>query len=155
MLRIQTKCFGEMEYSPEAVFRFPNGMPGFEAEHAYVFLDQPATHPLMFMQSISSPDVCFMMLPVLAADPEYKLNLAEDEVAALGLPPGKQPQIGQDVLCAVLVCAAEEDRPVPTANLLAPVVVNIKRQVGIQAIQSGYDHRYPLIREERQELAPC
>jgi flagellar assembly factor FliW len=158
MPHIQTKCFGEMAYSPEAVFEFPNGMPGFETERAFVFLEQPATHPLMFMQSLSSPEVCFILLPVLAADPQYQLRVAEEDLAALQLPADSQPQIGKDVLCAVLVCAADEERPGPTANLLAPIVVNLKRQIGIQVIQTQtkYSYRHPLItRNSQEELLTC
>ena len=158
MPRIQTKCFGEVEYSPDAVFEFPAGMPGFEGEHDFVFLERPGAYPLMFMQSVSSPEVCFILLPVLAADPNYRLSLAEEDLAALRLPAGRQPRIGKDVLCAVLVCAGGEERPDPTANLLAPILVNLKRQIGIQAIQtqSAYSYRYPLISQDRHvELAAC
>src|SRR5580700_1626154 len=98
MARIQTKCFGEVEYSPDAVFEFPNGMPGFEAERAFLFLNQPATHPLMFMQSLSRPDLCFILLPVLAADPHYKLRISHEDLTALRLPACKQPLIDQYIL---------------------------------------------------------
>jgi flagellar assembly factor FliW len=158
MPRIHTKCFGQVEYSSGAVFMFPDGMPGFEDEHAFVFLERPAATPFMFMQSVSSAKVCFMLLPVLAVDPRYKLRLADEDLAALRLPAGKQPRIGKDVTCAVLVCAAGEERPEPTINLLAPIVVNLKRRIGIQAIQtqSGYSYRQPLIPPNRQEeLAAC
>lgn len=155
---IQTKCFGEVEYSPDEVFEFPNGMPGFENEHAFVFLEQSATYPLMFMQSICSPDICFILLPVLAADPHYKLRVAEEDLTALRLAAGRQPRIGKDVLCGVLVCAASEDRTGPTANLLAPILVNLKRQIGIQAIQTqtSYSYRHPLIpRNSQEEMLAC
>jgi flagellar assembly factor FliW len=158
MPRIQTKCFGQVEYSPDAVFEFPDGMPGFEAEHAFVFLERPGAHPLMFMQSVSSAKVCFILLPVLAADPNYKLRLAEEDLAALRLPAGRHPRIGKDVLCAVLVCAAGEARPDPTINLRAPILVNLKRRIGIQAIQTqpGYSYRQPLVPQDPQEeLVAC
>ena len=158
MPRIHTRCFGQVEYSSGAVFEFPDGMPGFETQHAFVFLERPAAHPFIFMQSVSSAKLCFILLPVLAADPKYKLRLADEDLIALGLPAGKQPRIGKDVLCAVLVCAAGEERPDPTINLLAPIVVNLKRRIGIQAIQtqSGYPCRQPLIPPDRQEeLAAC
>jgi flagellar assembly factor FliW len=121
MARIQTRCFGEMEYSSDAIFEFPNGMPGFEAEHAFLFLNQPGTYPLMFMQSLSRTDLCFILLPVLAADPHYKLRVSEEDLATLRLPPGRQPRIGKDILCAVMVCAGGAERPNPTVNLLAPI----------------------------------
>ena len=147
MPRVQTKCFGEMDYDPSAVFDFPNGLPGFENEHSFLFLEQPATHPLMFLQSLSSSDVCFILLPILAADPHYRLRLGEDDLAALRLPAGREPRIGREILCAALVCAGHENRPQPTANLLAPIVVNLQERIGIQAIlgESGYSHQHPLL----------
>jgi flagellar assembly factor FliW len=158
MPRIHTKCFGQVEYSSGEVFEFPNGVPGFEDEHAFVLLERTAAHPFMFLQSVSSAKICFILMPVVAADPRYKLRLADEDLAALRLPAGRQPRMGKDVLCAVLVCAAGEERPEPTINLLAPIVVNLKRRIGIQAIQtqSGYSYRHPLIPPNRQEeLAAC
>ena len=158
MARIQTKCFGEVEYSPDAIFEFPNGMPGFEAERTFVFLNQPATYPLMFMQSLSRPDLCFILLPILAADPHYKLRVSEEDLTALCLPTGKQPRIGKEILCAAMVCAGNAERPDPTVNLLAPILVNLKRHIGIQAIQtpSRYSYRHPLVSQDRhEELARC
>jgi len=147
-----------MEYPRDAVFEFPDGVPGFENERAFVFLKRPDAHPLMFMQSLSVPDICFILLPVLAVDPHYKLRFTEEDLAALRFPAGAQPQIGKDVLCAVLVCASGDQRPDPTVNLRAPIVVNLEERIGIQAIQtqSEYSHRHPLVAQDRQEEpAPC
>ncbi len=156
MPRIQTKCFDELEYSPDAVFEFPAGIPGFEAEHSFVFLEQPGTHPLMFMQSLSRQDVCFMLLPVLAADQHYELRLSEEDLAALRLPAGGQPQIGKDILCAVMVCAADGQRPYPTVNLFAPILVNLRQKIGIQAIQTQYSLQHPLVPQGRpEEMVAC
>jgi len=158
MARIQTKFFGEVDYSLDAVFKFPHGMPGFETEHAFLFLNQPATYPLMFMQSISRPELCFILLPVLAAYPQYKLRVSEEDLESLGLSAGRQPRIGKDILCAAMVCAGGAERPEPTVNLLAPILVNLKRQIGVQAIQtpSRYSYRHPLVSHDRQEeLASC
>jgi flagellar assembly factor FliW len=149
---------GEVEYSPEAVYTFPIGIPGFENEHAFVFLERPRSHPLMFMQSLATPELCLILMPILAADRHYKLHLTEEDLEALQLPARKQPRIGKDILCAVVVCAGGQDRPDPTANLLAPIVVNLKQQIGIQVIQTkvNYSYRHPLIaRNRHEELALC
>ena len=50
-----SKYFGELDYSTEAVFQFPEGIPGFEDQTAFVFLEQSQTHPLVFMQSLVHP----------------------------------------------------------------------------------------------------
>jgi flagellar assembly factor FliW len=149
---------GEVEYSSHAVFTFPLGIPGFENEHTFVFLERPDAHPLMFMQSTATPKLCLILMPILAADRHYKLRLAAEDLSALQLPAHKQPRIGKEILCAVVVCASGEDRPDPTANLLAPIVVNLKRQIGIQVIQTQvhYSYRHPLFAgHSHEELALC
>lgn len=154
MPRICTKCFDEIEYPEASLYEFPNGLPGFENERAFVFLNRPDSHPLMFMQSVLTPDLCFILLPILAVDAQYRLSLDEEALSALQLPEACQPQIGKDVLCAAIVCAHGQGEP-PTANLLAPIVVNLRDRIGIQAIQaqSAYSHRHPLVPCE--EPAPC
>jgi len=155
MPRIQTKYFGPLDCQPNLVFEFPSGLPGFEAERSFVFLERPDTDPILFLQSVSRPELCFLLLPVLVADTHYRLSLAPEDLAALKLPVDSQPQIGREVLCAAVVCAADESRRGPTVNLLAPIVVNLQEQIGIQAIlsESGYPHRHALF--PAQELAPC
>jgi flagellar assembly factor FliW len=154
MPRIQTECFGEIEFLESSVFHFPLGLPGFEDERAFVFLDRPGTAPLLFMQSLATPSLCFILLPILAVDAAYELTLDEEQAALLGLSE-LRPRIGEDVLCAAIVCAARQPDEVPTANLLAPVVVNFRQGVGMQAIQPGarYSHRHPLFGAE--EAVPC
>ncbi len=153
MPSIRTKCFAEIEYSDASLYHFPNGLPGYENERDFVFLNRPNSHPLMFMQSTATPELCFILLPVYSVDPQYRLALDEEALAELGLPLAAEPKIGEDVLCAAIVCARGNGEP-PTVNLLAPIVVSLQAQVGIQAIQtqSGYSHRHPLLREE---MAPC
>jgi flagellar assembly factor FliW len=155
MPQIRTTYFGELDYTDGTVFHFPYGLPGFEHEHAFLFLKQPHTEPLLFLQSLGNPQLCFILLPILVIEENYKVNLDAEDPAALHFPPGRQPRIGEDILCAAIVSTGEE----PTANLMAPVVVNLKEQIGLQAIQadSPYSHRHPIVTGNLvgKELAPC
>jgi flagellar assembly factor FliW len=154
MPSILTKCFQEVDYTDSSLFHFPCGLPGFEHERAFVFLNRPHSHPLLFMQSVLTPELCFVLLPVFVVDPQYRLFLDEEPLAELQLPLTGQPEIGKDILCAVIVCA-RGNQEAPTVNLLAPVIVNLRDRIGIQVIQtqSGYSHRHPLVPQE--ELASC
>jgi flagellar assembly factor FliW len=154
MPMLQTTCFGEIEYPSSAVFQFPAGLPGFEKERGFVFLERPGTAPLMFMHSLSNPELCFILLPILVADPHYRLSLTDEDLSELQLAPRPKPRIGHDILCGGLVSVGNEGRG-PTVNLLAPIVLNLEKKVGLQVIQtqSGYSHRSPLNAQE--ELLPC
>jgi len=153
MPQIRTAYFGELDYTDGTVFHFPYGLPGFEHEHTFLFLKQPHTEPLLFLQSLSDAKLCFILLPILVIDEHYKINLDAEDLAALHLPAGRQPRIGEEILCAAIVTTCEGGEP--TANLMAPVVVNLKEQIGLQAIQadSPYSHKHPIL--TGKELAPC
>jgi flagellar assembly factor FliW len=102
---------------------------------------------LLFLQSVSTRNLCFILLPILVVDPHYDLDLAPDELSELQLPLDRTPVIGRDILCAATICSGDGDAP--RANLMAPIVVNLQAKIGMQIIhgESGYSHRHPLLFE--------
>jgi flagellar assembly factor FliW len=75
----------------------------------------------------------------------------------IGLRPGSPPRIGDEVLCLTVISIREDG---PTANLLAPVVVNLRNRESVQAVapSSRYSHRHPLASPERasaRKARPC
>src|SRR5437879_2832929 len=124
MPTVHTKYFGALEYQSESRYDFPAGIPGFEKDKQFLFIDQPLTKPLVFMQSPAQPGLCFVGLPIHCVDPGYRLSIGPEDLRSLQLPPDRQPEIGSEVLCLALL-SLSEDQP-PTANLLAPIVVNLQ-----------------------------
>jgi len=153
MPRISTKFFGDRDCGSDSIYSFPAGLPGFEDQQSFCFLTIPGSEPLLFMQSTATRNLCFVLLPVLVADPSYKVNLTPEERAILELPAEPTLRIGRDILCAVTVCS--ESGTAPTVNMMAPVIVNLKAKIGLQVIhaEAGYSHRHPLRLEE--ELIAC
>jgi flagellar assembly factor FliW len=152
MPRIPTKFFGDRDCEAGSLYLFPSGLPGFEEERSFFFRKVPGAEPLLFLQSASTQNLCFVLLPILVVSPYFDLVLTPEELSELQLPLDRKPVIGQDVLCAAIVCS--RDGETPTANLLAPVVVNLRSNIGMQVIhgESGYSHRHPLRFEEAPVL---
>lgn len=144
MPTIDTKYFGAMSFEEESCFDFPGGLPAFEDECHFLPLEMTAHKPLLFLQSTTTPSLCFIALPVLLADPAYQLAVSADDLETLELAAGLQPQIGSGVLVLTLVSMRENAPPV--ANLLAPVVVNLANRRALQAIRLDrtYSHEQPL-----------
>lgn len=153
MPKLSTVYFPELEYSNEAIFDFPAGLPGFEDQIAFLFIEQAQTRPLVFIQSLINPGLCFLALPVLTVDPEYRLNLSPEDLTALGLATENTPRIGTDIGCFALLTIFED--AAPTVNLMSPIVINLRSRKGIQSIPatSEYSLRHPLVLEK--ETAPC
>lgn len=148
MLRIPTKFLGDVDYTPDAIFSFPAGIPGFESHQEYLFLNIPQIAPLMFLQSVTCRNLCFVLLPILTVAPDFQLNLTADELRQLDFAENQRPALGHDVLCAALVSVGNQE--VPYANMMAPLVVNLKTRNGLQVIhpESGYSLRHPITIEE-------
>ncbi len=153
MPQLATKHFGLIEYSDEAVLEFPAGLPGFEREDRFLALEQPGIKPVVFLQSLKRPELCFITLPAQVVDPDYVLSVAPEDLRVLALADDRQPEIGREVLCLTIVSVAEDQQT--TVNLLAPIVINLKTRCAVQAIEadSDYSHQHPLFPAGRE--GPC
>ena len=140
-----TRYHGTLSYQPDAVIHFPQGLIGFENETRFLPIEQPHARPIVFLQSLTTPGLCFLSLPVFVVDRDYRLELADTDLRSLDLPVSRQPVIGTEVMCLALV-SIPEDGPT-TANLLAPVVVNLGSRTAVQAIGANpaYSHQYPFL----------
>jgi flagellar assembly factor FliW len=147
MPTFETKNFGTVSYQTDSVVEFPNGLPGFEEQRQFLALNYDDTKPLVFLQSLVDAGLCFITLPVRCVEPQYRLQVSEDDLSQLGFAPEHQPAIGADVACLIVVSLQEDG---PTANLLAPIVVNVSTLKAVQAIapESNYSHQHPLLPPE-------
>ena len=147
MPEIATTNFGTIFFAPESVFEFPHGLPGFEEQRRFVPVQNPLTAPILFLQSTEEPSLCFTTLPIWVIDAGYRLRIMEPDLEALEFPAGCQPLIGADVLCLAVLSIRKTGT---TANLLAPVVVNLKNYKAVQAVtpESGYSHQHLLFPPE-------
>jgi flagellar assembly factor FliW len=135
----ETTSFGRISYEPEWAIEFPSGLPGFEDRRRFAAVKFEETAPLIFLQSLEDPALCFITLPILVVDPKYHLAVSGEDLGQLGLSPGKQPRIGTDILCLTVIAIRESG---PTANLLAPIVVNLHNLMAVQAVAP--ESEYPL-----------
>jgi flagellar assembly factor FliW len=147
MPETETTNFGTISFVPESVFEFPNGLPGFEGRRKFLPVQNPRTAPILFLQSLDDPSLCFTTLPIWVVDSQYRLRVTEPDLEILGFPTHRQPRIGDDVLCLAVLSIRKTGT---TANLLAPVVVNLKNYRAVQAVspESGYSHQHPLFPPE-------
>ena len=147
MPAFETQQLGTILYDQEAVFEFPRGLPGFDHLRRFAAVHLPKTDPLVYLQSLEDPAVCFLTAPVTAIFPDYRLEACAEDLELVGLAAARQPTLGRDALCLAVVSLRESG---PSANLLAPVVVNLRNRQAVQAVsqRGDYSHRYALASEE-------
>jgi flagellar assembly factor FliW len=148
---VSSRHYGPLQYSEDSLINFANGIPGFDALREFVCFEKPEHRPLVYLQSVEQSDLCFLALPVKTLFPEYQLYVPPEDLSLLGYPENYAIDIHNSICLVILAGAPGES---PTANLLAPVVINPETRAAQQVIQfnSGYSHVHP-ITPEREQLA--
>lgn len=144
---METRNFGKISFEPESELDFPRGLPGFDNRKRFVAVRFVESDPLLYLQSLEDPDLCFITMPILVVDPSYRLKVAGEDLEQLGLSANRQPRIGQDVMALTVLSIHEAG---PTANLLAPVLVSLRNRKAVQAVaqEAGYSHQHPILADD-------
>jgi len=125
-MRAQTKPFGEIEVSEKQRLEFAEGLFGFEDLKSYVLLDA-SQKPFYWLQSLDRPAVAFVLLDPRVFMSEYRLDVAEEDLQAIGI------QGPEEALDFAIVTVPADSREM-TANLQGPIVVNRSTRSARQCI---------------------
>jgi flagellar assembly factor FliW len=144
---LESKSLGLISWEAESEIEFPRGLPGFEERRKFLAVHFPHTDPLIFLQSLDDPGLNFVTLPVRSVDPGYRIAASREDLELVGLPPNRQPRIGDDVHCLAVLAIRETG---VTANLLAPVLINLRNLKAVQSVaqEGSYSHQHQLIEEK-------
>lgn len=138
-MKIQTKYFGEIEVEESQIVNFKNGIPGFEEYKRYAILDIEGKNDLKCFQSIDESEICLLTVIPWECFKDYEIQLSNEELHELEL---NKPE---DVAVYNVVTVRKEQI---TANLVAPIVINVLNRKGKQIILSNTKYQI------RQEI-PC
>jgi flagellar assembly factor FliW len=131
-MEIKTKFQDVIEIQESDILIFKQGLPGFEEEKNFILIPIEDTD-LSLLQSIQTKDLAFITTDpfLLFKDYDFELSTVEQE----------QLNINEenDVLVQVIITVADPFEK-STANLQAPVIINVKNNKCKQIILS--DGRY-------------
>ena len=144
MASIDTSDFGRLDYVEDDVFVFPAGLPGFEARQRFLLLTPPMVDPFCFLQSLDDGRLRFICLPVARVSTGYEISVNAEEAGMLEIAPARYDSASPEV--AILTILTVPGEGMPTANMLAPVVLALKQHRGVQCIrpESGFSVEHPL-----------
>ncbi len=115
-----------VEVAEDRIFEFARGLNGFEHHHRYALIPDEDSS-IEWLQSLDDPAVCFPLLEPFLFYPEYAFDLPDHDAEALGL------EGPQDATVRAVI-TIREDPEQATANLLAPVVLNMRTGLGRQVL---------------------
>ena len=141
-MKIQTTRFGELNIPAECIIRFVSCLAGFPRHKRFALFPYEENSPFHFLQSVSNPDLTFLLVDPYRFFNGYVFELEDDLAEELGFsaenPPG--------VYALTTLKGKIEDA---TVNLLGPVLVNWKRRTAVQVTlqNTSFAVRQPLFPE--------
>lgn len=144
MKKVQTVRFGEIEVEESKIVRFKEGIPAFEEEKEFLIIPYDEESPYVFLQSLKTPELAFLMTMPFVFFPEYEIEIDDDSISELEIE--KQ----EDVLIYSLITIPAGNIKSMTTNLMAPIVINQVNLQGKQIIldKNKYKTKHRLFQEE-------
>jgi len=127
-MEIDTTRFGKVEFAADCVLHFPEGLPGLEDCFDWVLLADPGNDAIIWMQSVTRPDIALAVASPRRFVPHYRLRVCRHELEGLGL------ERLEDAEVLAVVSKAGEGL---VLNLKAPLVIHLPRRCGRQVIANG------------------
>ena len=121
------------EVHSDNIFTFPEGILGFEDIREYVFLMNDKVAPFMFMQSLDDSNLSFVCIEIFKICPEYNISLPPATIEALEI------EDANDIIVVGLV-TVRKDVVDTTANLMSPIIVNLKSSKAQQVVLDNSDY---------------
>lgn len=137
-MEINTRFFGEIEVDEKSIIYFHDGIPGFEEHKKFAILDLEDYKNLKCLQSLLDHHICLLMISPWDYINDYEVQLSDNEIDELKI------EKEQDVVIYNIIKIADNKI---TANLLAPIIININNNNGKQIILS--DSKFSI----RQEIS--
>lgn len=143
-MKIQTKYLGEVEIDKSKILSFPQGLLGFVDSTEFVLLDIHEDRNFRFLQDIHNSQISFLLVNPWDFYSDYDVELADEELKKINIDPKGENEIGIFTIVTLGKTFKES-----TANLLAPIVMNLSNQKGKQFIlnESKYMTRHKLFPE--------
>ncbi|HHV47142.1 MAG TPA: flagellar assembly protein FliW [Tissierellia bacterium] len=133
-MKLLTKHFGELDIDEDKIITFPEGLPGFEQEREFIIINnEDDENPFQWMQSVSNPDLAFVIINPFHVFPDYEIDIPENVQKKLMINDEREVAIYSIVV-------VPKDLYNMTVNLLGPIIININKRIGKQVILE--DSRY-------------
>jgi flagellar assembly factor FliW len=132
-MEITTSRFGNIKVAKEEIVTFPEGLLGFGSFKKFVILNTEGNSPFRWLQSLDDGDLAFIIIEPLNFMFSYEIDLADDEVAFLGL------SKAEEVVIYAIVTIPENPKEM-TANLQGPLVINAANRKARQIISGKSEH---------------
>ena len=130
-MNINTKYLGDVEINEEDIYYFSKGLLGFESSKEFILVDVPDNPYFKFLQDIKNSYTCFLVTNPWIFFNDYDADFPDEELKAIGINNNEEAEKNMGVFTIVTI---GQDFKNSTANLLAPIVINLEEKTGKQLV---------------------
>jgi flagellar assembly factor FliW len=143
MITFSKEATERVSVDSRQIVTFNSGLIGLPQLKVFALVEDEESLPIRPLQCVSTPEFVFIVINPFTIYPNYDVEISDDDAAELGV---TSPS---DVLVLAIVTVPEDIRYV-TANLLSPIVINMKNKRARQILLSDTDYpiNYRILREE-------
>ncbi|MFW6273327.1 MAG: flagellar assembly protein FliW [Halanaerobium sp.] len=145
-MKVKTRDFGEIEVDKDNVIFFENGLPGFEDFKNFVIIPLAEDSPFIIIQSLKEIDVAFTAVEPGNFIEDYSFEISDRVETELKIS-------SIENLMVLNIITFKEKIEESTVNLSAPLIINLKHNLGRQVIldEPHFQLRYKLFAPPQQE----
>ena len=146
MIKVVSTRFGDLDLDESDIISFPLGIPGFEDKHKWILVGDEE-NAIMWLHSTEDGSLALPVTTPEAIKSDYNAQIPRESLDPIGGMSDKDTVL-------LIVVAIPPGRPWDmTANLRAPIVVNMEQRMAMQAISlnEDYDFRYPVLDDATRE----
>ncbi|MBT4761856.1 MAG: flagellar assembly protein FliW [Bdellovibrionaceae bacterium] len=126
-MQVNTSRFGLIDVSDDDAITFSEGLLGFGHLRKFIMLDDPTDEIFAWLQSCENGQLAFPILEPELFVEQYSVKMTKSDLEALNL----ESTDGSRFFTIVTI---PEDATKMTANLKAPLVINVKEKIGRQCV---------------------
>ena len=124
---IQTSRFGQVQVEQDDIINFPEGILGFNELKRFVLVDDPTDEIFAWLQACDEAGIAFPVLEPELFTEIYKVTLSKTDMESIKLAQGDKYRMFS-------IVTIPDDPTKMTANLKAPVVVNVAHRMARQCV---------------------
>ncbi|MBC7384620.1 MAG: flagellar assembly protein FliW [Cryobacterium sp.] len=144
---VETGRFGTLEVAEADLVSIPGGILGFPEYTKFCLIDPNDDVLIIWLQSLEKPDLAIPVLEPKIFKNDYTVRLSAAELRELRL-----DNVNQSAVFSLLTIG--DDITQMTANLKAPLVINLREHVAKQVVlqENEYTLKHPMFKELRAHL---
>jgi len=144
---VKTGRFGQLTVGDEEIIVIPQGILGFPQYTKFCLVDPGDETLILWLQSAENPEIVFPLLEPKVFRTDYSARLSAAELREL-----KSENINQSAIFSILTIP--EDVTQMSANLKAPLVINLKAQIAKQVVlqENEYSIKHLMFKELKAHL---